>query len=164
MYWYKVSAMAIALCVLPACSFVPLYGGGAQITLTIKNKNASAEEQELTKNLRGLFATGDDGADYRLIVDLSLTEQGLAVQPDRTINQKLQRGSVRWQLVDSKGKQRLNQTLFATINFNQTGNYFARLTAAKEAKKKLLQRLALLLQQRIIAFDRKEKENESKTL
>jgi hypothetical protein len=157
MFWSKginaLVAFAAALA-LGACSMQSLYANQA-IGLVIETSGDSSVAQ-IKKQLHLAFAQ-ENKKTYHLKLKLTFKRINTIVQPSGDITQKLQTGRVVYSLHNPAGEKLFSNSLTTTISFNQArNNQLARLIAAKDAKRKIIQKLSVLLQQRIIAFDRQQ--------
>lgn len=155
--------LAIFLLSLTGCGFEPLYGKrgeGAQTTEAALNQVQVAQipdrNGQMLRN-RLMDRMYQDGrpvnAAYELSVRLSETEAGLGIRRDATASRSRLDTTAHYTLRRKHdGKELINQTIRASVSFNQLDAQYATLTAREDARVRALNEIGEQIVNRLALY------------
>ncbi|WP_299683866.1 LPS assembly lipoprotein LptE [uncultured Tateyamaria sp.] len=143
MSWYKSAFLCLALA---ACGFTPVYGpegaGSALQNRVLVDPPIDRQGFLLVRRLEDrLGRTGD--AAYRLSVDLSITQEDRAIDPDGDIRRLHLIGMATYKLTDAAtGAVISADSVDDFVGYSATGTTVATLAARRDAQERLMTILA----------------------
>ena len=143
MSWFKSALLCLALA---ACGFTPVYGpdgaGTALQNRVLVDPPVDREGFLLVRRLEDrLGRTGD--AAYRLSVDLAVTQENRAIDPDGDIRRFHLIGEATYALRDTETDGVLHEgTVDDFVGYSATGTTVATLAARRDAQERLMTILA----------------------
>lgn len=158
-----VVALLAVLTGLAGCGFAPLYGkrgDGARTTEAALNQVQIAtipdRSGQMLRN-RLMDRMYQDGrpvdAAYELNVRLSETEAGLGIRRDATASRTRLDTTAQYRLTrKSDGKELINQTIRASVSFNQLDAQYATLTAREDARARALNEIGEQIVNRLALY------------
>ena len=132
---------------LAGCGFHPLYGDGRlqpQLSSIYVEPVAERDGYELRNSLINLLASNGEsgGKAYRLKLNLSETNQGVALQNDATITRYNDTLTVTYVLTDAKGEEIIHGSQTSLASYNTVTSPYATLAGQQDADKRAAQEIA----------------------
>ncbi len=164
MFWSKFFVIPLLAFSLTACVITPLYSG-TQASVQVRQAKKNTRDSVALHKLLSAQLNGGQNSKYKFNFALTFSTKAQNVEANRDVTQKLLRATLTWNLKTNK-KIIAKDTQIQSLSFNQSGNNrFARTIAETDAKKKLLNQLALVVGQNILAHIKLwEARNENKAL
>ena len=132
---------------LAGCGFHPLYGDGRlqpQLSSIYVEPVAERDGYELRNSLINLLASNGEsgGKAYRLKLNLTETNQGVALQNDATITRYNDTLTVSYVLSDAKGTEITYGTQTSLASYNTVNSPYATLAGQQDADKRAAEEIA----------------------
>ena len=154
--------LAVLTC-LVGCGFAPLYGARSQGTATTEaalNQVQIAQihdrSGQMLRNrlIDRMYQNGRPmNAAYELTVRLSEAEAGLGIRRDATASRTRLDTTAHYTLKrKSDGKELINQTIRASVSFNQLDAQYATLTAREDARARALNEIGEQIVNRLALY------------
>lgn len=161
--WLSMTAMLLTvLTTLAGCGFAPLYGKhgqGAPTEVALNQVQIAQIPDRSGQMLRNRLMDRmyQDGrpvdAAYELVVWLSETEAGLGIRRDATASRTRLDTTAHYKLTrKSDGKELINQTIRASVSFNQLDAQYATLTAREDARSRALNEIGEQIVNRLALY------------
>jgi LPS-assembly lipoprotein len=132
---------------LAGCGFHPLYGDARlepQLASIYVEPVAERDGYELRNTLINLLASNGEsgGKAYRLKLNLTETNQGVALQNDATITRYNDTLTVSYVLSDAKGTEITHGTQTSLASYNTVNSPYATLAGQQDADKRAAEEIA----------------------
>lgn len=132
---------ALPVATLAACGFKPMHGDGAGgdaldglvAVDTPAGRNGFALREALERRL----GRGGDGARWRLVAKLDLSQSGLAITEDSSTTRYVMRGVSDWTLLDKDGETALSGQVETMSAYSATGSLYATRSARRAAQRRV---------------------------
>lgn len=166
----------LALVLLTACGFEPIYGphSGNGETADILNQvaidNIPDRQGQMLRNdlIDRMYGKGRPRKPlYRLKITLQTTVQDLAIQANATSTRSLRDTTANYSLIDSNGKEVLSGSAHSLTSFNKLSDQYGSLAASegglertiKEVSEQIVNRISLYLAEPLqpVPMDKKDR-------
>lgn len=143
----SVTLLIALLPLLAGCGFHPLYGDARlepQLASIFVEPVAERDGYELRNTLINLLASNGEsgGKAYRLKLNLTETNQGVALQNDATITRYNDTLTVSYVLSDAKGAEITHGTQTSLASYNTVNSPYATLAGQQDADKRAAEEIA----------------------
>ncbi len=151
--------LLLALSSLSACGLRPVYGGGSHGAVAQKLGSIDIAPIEgkagwLVRNALNdrLAAMSGEGPRYRLVVKLDDQISGFGLRADQAITRERRTLRARYQLIDDKGAQVIDDTAGSDAGIDVTSSEYATIAAEDTALERLSQTIADQILSRLALF------------
>ncbi|MBX3492299.1 MAG: hypothetical protein KF899_05030 [Parvibaculum sp.] len=148
----RLGAMLLALLVLPACGFTPMYAthNGASVAADLSMLDVKAPENALGRALKYnlldiLSPSGNPPANapYRVELAPTLYEEDVAIERDADVTRKNTVLVVPFRLIDVEtGKPVMRSVARSRTSYNRVDSEFANITASRDAQARVARDVA----------------------
>ena len=155
----RILPLLVATVILSACGLRPVYSGGSHGAVAQKLGSVEVAPIEgkggwLVRNALNdrLSAMSGAGPSYKLVVKLDDQISGFGLRADQAITRERRTLRARYQLIDDKGAQVIDDTAGSDAGIDVTSSEYATIAAEDTALERLSQTIADQILSRLALF------------